>query len=65
MVVVARIYATAAQYETYTGAPAPADVGRLLAYGSRLLESRVFRLCWYETDPDGYPANAVVRAAFA
>ncbi|MFH8619165.1 hypothetical protein ACH4E8_29445 [Streptomyces sp. NPDC017979] len=61
----ARIFATSAQYEQYTGSPAPADVGRLLAYASRLLESRVFRLCWYETDPDGYPSNPLVRSAFA
>ncbi|MER5769555.1 hypothetical protein [Streptomyces sp. NPDC001985] len=60
----ARVYATAAQYETYTGVAAPTDIDRLLADACRMIGSRVFRLCWYEVDPDGYPENALVRAAF-
>ncbi|MGD6750989.1 hypothetical protein [Streptomyces sp. BH105] len=61
----ARIYATSAQYATYTGQAAPADIDARLARASRFLDSEVFRLCWYEADEDGYPANALVRGAFA
>lgn len=61
----ARVYATQAQYETYTGQTAPADIAARLARASRFLDSRAFRLCWYEVDEDGYPTNAVVAAAFA
>jgi hypothetical protein len=61
---VARIYATSADYQTYTGQTPPADIGQLLADASRFLEAEVFRLCWYEVDGDGYPSNAAVRQAF-
>lgn len=62
----ARIYATAAEYETYTGQPAPAGIAVLLADASRMLDSQVFRLCWYEADSvTGMPTNALVLAAFA
>lgn len=60
----ARIYATSADYQTYTGQTPPADIAQLLADASRFLESEVFRLCWYEVDGDGYPSNSVVRQAF-
>lgn len=60
----ARIYATSADYQTYTGQTPPSGVDALLAKASRFLESGVFRLCWYEVDVDGYPSNSVVRAAF-
>jgi hypothetical protein len=61
----ARNYATQADYETYTGQTAPADIVARLGRASRFLDSAVFRLCWYEVDEDGYPSNAVVRQAFA
>jgi hypothetical protein len=61
----ARTYATSAQYETYTGQTAPADIVARLARASRFLDSQVFRLCWYEVDGDGYPANTIVAEAFA
>ncbi|UUU21717.1 hypothetical protein [Streptomyces sp. DSM 40750] len=60
----ARIYATSADYQTYTGQTPPSDIGQLLADASRFLEAEVFRLCWYEVDADGYPSNATVRQAF-
>ena len=62
----ARIYATSTQYETYTGQPAPAGIAKMLADASRMLDSKVFRLCWYEADAvTGMPTNALVLAAFA
>lgn len=63
----ARIYATPAEYETYTGTvPAPAGVTKMLADASRTLDSKVFRLCWYEADTvTGMPTNTVVLAAFS
>lgn len=62
----ARVYATSGEYETYTGATAPASIGQLLADASRMLEARVFRLCWYEADETtGMPTNAFVLAAFS
>lgn len=62
----ARIYATPAEYETYTGTvPAPAGVTKMLADASRTLDSKVFRLCWYEADTvTGMPTNPLVLAAF-
>lgn len=61
----ARIYATSTQYETYTGQPAPAGIAKMLADASRMLDSKVFRLCWYEADAvTGMPTNAVVVEAF-
>ncbi|MHA4776070.1 hypothetical protein L1085_016360 [Streptomyces sp. MSC1_001] len=62
----ARVYATAAQYETYTGiTPAPADIGARLAKASKLLDRSVLRYCGYETDGDGLPTDAIVAQAFA
>ena len=61
----ARVYATSEQYETYTGATPPDSIGQLLADASRMLEARVFRLCWYEVDDAGMPSNEVVAQAFA
>lgn len=61
----ARIYATSAEYEAYTGQTPPADIDQQLAAASRMLEAQVFRLCSYEVDEDGYPSNAVVLAAFS
>jgi len=62
---VARIYATSADYQSYIGQTPPSDIDARLGRSSRFLESRVFRLCWYEVDEDGYPSNTVVKAAFA
>ncbi|MEV8431999.1 hypothetical protein ACWHLZ_28065 [Streptomyces chartreusis] len=61
----ARTYATSADYEQFTGQTPPSDIDATLGRASRFLESRVFRLCWYEVDEDGYPSNAVVAQAFA
>lgn len=60
----ARVYATAADLVTYTGQAAPDDATALLVKASRFLDSNVFRLCWYEVDAAGIPANAIVLAAF-
>ncbi|WP_405676909.1 hypothetical protein OG292_19895 [Streptomyces sp. NBC_01511] len=62
----ARVYATSAEYETYTGQTAPADIGALLARASRFLDSRVIRLCWYDADDViGMPTDEVVLEAFS
>jgi hypothetical protein len=62
----ARVYATSAEYVTYTGQAAPADIDALLARASRFLDSRVFRLCWYEVvEATGLPSNALVAEAFS
>lgn len=61
----ARIYATSAQYVTYTGQAAPADIDARLAKASRFLDSKVMRLCWYEVvEATGLPSNALVIEAF-
>ena len=60
----ARIYATSAEYQTYTGQTPPADIDQQLANASRMLVAEVFRLCWFEVDEDGYPSNTLVREAF-
>jgi hypothetical protein len=55
----------AADLTDYTGTAAPAAAERLLRDASQFLESRVFRLCWYNADATtGLPTNAVVTAAF-
>jgi hypothetical protein len=59
-----RIYATADDMAAYTGTTAPADADALLAKASRMLDSSVFRLCWYQADSDGLPTNDLVTAAF-
>lgn len=61
----ARIYATSAQYQEYTGQEPPQDVEVRLTRASAFLDSRVFRLCGYEVDDNGMPTNALVLAAFA
>lgn len=61
----ARVYATAEEYEAYTYATAPADVEYRLARASEFLETQVFRLCWYDVDDTGLPSNALVSAAFS
>ncbi|MFF5589728.1 head-tail connector protein [Streptomyces hygroscopicus] len=59
----ARVYATAADYQQYTGQAPPADVDQLLARATRMLEAQVLRLCWYEVDTDGMPTNSTVLEA--
>ncbi|MFF1416569.1 hypothetical protein [Streptomyces sp. NPDC058280] len=61
----ARVYATAAAYEEYTGQAPPDDIDAVLARASRFLENTVFRLCWYKADGDGMPSDVVVAAAFS
>ena len=62
----ARVYATASQYQEYTGQTPPTDIDILLAGASRMLDRMVFRLCWYEVDSvTKLPSNAVVAQAFA
>ncbi|MEU4947726.1 hypothetical protein [Streptomyces lavendulae] len=61
-----RIYATAEQYEAYTGTTAPLDIDARLARASRYLDATVFRTCVYVADAvTGLPTDAVVAAAFA
>ncbi|MFF5980852.1 hypothetical protein ACFY78_18605 [Streptomyces olindensis] len=60
-----RIYATAAEYQQFTGQTPPSDIAALLAKASRFLEANVFRLCWFEVDEDGLPSNTLVRETFA
>jgi len=62
---VARVYATSAQYQAYTGDTPPADITVRLGRASKFLDSQVFRLCGYEVDDDGMPTNSLVVAAFA
>ncbi|HET6356093.1 hypothetical protein [Streptomyces sp.] len=62
----ARIYATSAQYVTYTGQTAPTDIEALLTRASRFLDSAVLRLCRYEADSvTGMPTNTLVLEAFS
>lgn len=62
----ARVYATSADYQTYTGQTPPADIDTRLARASRFLDSGVFRLCWYAADEvTGMPTNALVADAFS
>lgn len=61
----ARVYATADQYEEYTGGPAPADIDHRLRAASTFLDAQVFRMCRYDVTDAGLPSNALVAAAFA
>lgn len=62
----ARVYATAAQYQQYTGQTPPENIEILLADASRMLDRRVFRYCWYTVDSvTKLPTNALVAEAFA
>ncbi|MER8233473.1 hypothetical protein [Streptomyces sp. NPDC094049] len=62
----ARVYATAAQFEAFTGSsPAPGDIATRLRRASQFLDREVFRYCRYDADPAGMPTNALVLAAFA
>ncbi|MFH9013969.1 hypothetical protein ACH4C6_21640 [Streptomyces sp. NPDC017943] len=59
----ARVYATTAEYEAYTGTEAPAGAARLLARASRLV-SAATKAAVYDTDPAGFPSDEDVREAF-
>lgn len=56
----ARVYAVPSDL----GPTPPADAEQLLADASEFLDAEVFRLCWFDADEDGYPANTLVREAF-
>lgn len=61
-----RVYATAADYQAYSGQTPPADIDRQLARASELLDSDVLMTAWYNTDPaTGLPTDATVAAAFS
>jgi hypothetical protein len=60
---VSRIYATPAEYEAFTGQPAPTNAARLLARASRLV-SRDTKAALFEADPAGYPTDPDIRDAF-
>lgn len=60
-----RVYATAAQYQAYSGQTPPPDIDRLLARASELLDSDVLKTAWYDTDDSGLPTNSQVIEAFA
>lgn len=61
-----RVYATAEQYETYTGAAAPLDIDARLMRAGRFLDAQVFRFCVFAADATtGLPTDTVVAAAFA
>ncbi|MFG2617810.1 hypothetical protein ACGFXC_09275 [Streptomyces sp. NPDC048507] len=63
----ARIYATAEQYENYTGAAPPPDIDHRLTRASEFLDAQVFAYCSYDVAATGtgLPTNATVAAAFA
>lgn len=60
-----RVYATAADYQEFSGQTPPADIDRLLARASELLDSEVLPAAWYTTDTNGMPVDATVAAAFS
>ncbi|MET9510760.1 hypothetical protein ABZX62_20260 [Streptomyces flavidovirens] len=59
----ARVFATVAELETYTGTTAPANAARLLARASRLV-SAATKAALYDVDASGYPSDTDVRDAF-
>lgn len=61
----ARVYATAEQYETYSGGLAPADIDYRLARASSFLDAQVLRACWYAVNDGGLPTDTAVAAALA
>lgn len=60
----ARVYATPAQYEDYTGKAAPSNVDALLRLSSRVVDALLVGVV-YDTDADGYPTDADVTQALA
>lgn len=62
----ARVYATASQYEAYTGAsPAPDDIATRLRRASGFLDAQVFRYCVFAKDGTGMPTHPLLLQAFA
>ncbi|MCQ6250912.1 head-tail connector protein [Streptomyces malaysiensis] len=59
----ARVYATAADLQAYTGQDPPEDADQLLARATRMLEAQVLRFCSYDVDTDGMPTNPLVLEA--
>jgi hypothetical protein len=59
----ARVYATTAEYEAFTGDLAPDNAARLLARASRLVDRQMIAAL-YDVDASGYPSDSDVRAAF-
>lgn len=60
----ARSYATAEDYQDYTGQTPPADIDILLKRASVMLDAQVLRVCRYDVDTAGLPTNPLVAAAF-
>ncbi|GAA1977398.1 hypothetical protein [Kitasatospora viridis] len=61
----ARIYATAADYQAYSGQPTDTDTDRLLGRAAAFLDAQVFRLCHYIADPvTTLPSDPIVAGAF-
>lgn len=58
-----RVYATAAQYQTWAGVAGPADIDRRLARASELVEQATMRAL-YDVDTAGLPTKAEVVTAF-
>lgn len=62
----ARVYATADDYRTYTGQTPPTDVDRQLGEASLLLDTEVLLTTVYDVDTTtGKPTDTEVAAAFA
>ena len=59
----ARVYASAEEYEASTGETAPANPARLLARASRLID-RAMVAAIYDTTAAGYPSDSDVLAGF-
>ena len=58
-----KLYATEAELAEWMGAAAPANAGALLRSASSLIRAET-RSARYVTDPDGYPTDTALRAAF-
>lgn len=59
------VYATEADYLTYTGEEsAPDGIDSLLKRASQMLDAQVFRMCVYDVDAAGAPTHPLVTAAF-
>jgi hypothetical protein len=65
VVAVARVYATSADYQAYSGQAPDSDTARLLARASQFLDAQVFRLAVYNANATtGMPTDTAVIAAF-
>jgi hypothetical protein len=61
----ARVYATAAQFTTYTGQAATADTDRLLRDASVMYDAQLIKFCLFQVDDTGMPTDPLVLEAFA